>query len=285
MPELEDITYSRDTTVAAVRDYYNFLTKLYLPEEAIIEPPEGGWPNITPASMKALDKTDEVISLLRHLPYIRDLNNAGDPPHGAAWCKFADWQDIARNISEGGGDAEGARICSEGSDIYEDGQVPAHVVGLTSGGRDNPIFLLDTELGVIYWRDCPGEIRWDESAPREQIFDDPYEYADENEAEWRGDAQSWEITDFFEILKDQFRRLHFVPVNNQEVKDIYTTYGDDRKGMIPMVQRIYREHGWPDLKRYRKLECLRAVQKALKEHYPDEADDPGDSEYSGDDSD
>jgi hypothetical protein len=41
--------------------------------------------------------------------------------------------------------------------------------------------------------------------------------------------------------------------------------------MISMLQEIYREHGWPDLDRYRKRECLEAVQEALEERYPDEA--------------
>jgi len=44
---------------------------MYLRESDVIEPPEGGWPNITTDSLQDLGKTDEVISLLRHLPYIR----------------------------------------------------------------------------------------------------------------------------------------------------------------------------------------------------------------------
>lgn len=40
--------------------------------------------------------------------------------------------------------------------------------------------------------------------------------------------------------------------------------------MIPMLQEIYRRHGWGsengDI--YRKKECLEAVKKALQEHHP-----------------
>lgn len=39
MFDLEDITYSREGTISAIRDYYQFLTKMYLPESAILEPP------------------------------------------------------------------------------------------------------------------------------------------------------------------------------------------------------------------------------------------------------
>jgi hypothetical protein len=38
-----------------------------------------------------------------------------------------------------------------------------------------------------------------------------------------------------------------------------------------MLQGIYREHGWPNLDVYDKKECLKAVQKALEEHYPGRA--------------
>jgi hypothetical protein len=42
MHELSEIVYSRDATVAAFRDYYLFLTKMYLNESDIMEPPEEG---------------------------------------------------------------------------------------------------------------------------------------------------------------------------------------------------------------------------------------------------
>ena len=36
-----------------------------------------------------------------------------------------------------------------------------------------------------------------------------------------------------------------------------------------MLQGIYREHGWPDLEKYRKEDCIKAVEEALAEQYPD----------------
>lgn len=38
-----------------------------------------------------------------------------------------------------------------------------------------------------------------------------------------------------------------------------------------MLQGIYREYGWPNLDVYNKNGCLKAVQKALEENYPDKA--------------
>lgn len=259
MVELSEIEYSQDECVAAVRDYYSFLTKMYLPESLVLEPPESGWPEITKAVMKDLDKTDVVISLLQHLPYIR-----GDGYEGAPWTTFANWASSVKNVSEGADDMEGLRICSEGNEDLEN--INAHVIGLTMGGRDNPVFLLDTELGIILWPECPRQISSQGAA--ELVEDDPFDYAAENEAEWRSGCASWAISDFFELLKDQFRKLHYVPMSAKTVKDVYATLGPDKDGMLVMLQGIYPEHGWPDLEAYRKRQCLQAVQAALKERYP-----------------
>lgn len=265
MPQLSEIRYSRDVCVAAVRDYYNFLVKMYLGESNIIEPPEGGWPNLTIESLQDLGKTDEVISLLRHLPYIRaPRENA----QGAPWCYFADWESDGLALSLGRISGDALKVMSEDASFYEN--VPAHVIGLTSGGRDNPVFLLDTELGIVYWPECPGEIRYNPS--REPVVDDPYDYADENEAEWRADAPAWAIADFFEILKDQFRQLCFIPISSRVVIDVYASLGADTGGMTAMLQDIYHQHNWPDLQQYRKRDCLEAVQRALEDQYPRNAD-------------
>jgi hypothetical protein len=90
------------------------------------------------------------------------------------------------------------------------------------------------------------------------VEDDPYDWAPENEAEWRSDSATWAIADFFEILKDQFRELHYVPISGERVLDANSRFPPD-EGMIPALQEIYREHGWPDLERYRKRECLEVV--------------------------
>jgi hypothetical protein len=263
MVKLDDITYSQDECVAAVRDYYTFLTKMYLPESCILEPLQGGWPNITIERMKDLDKTDEVVLLLRHLPYMREFSN-GDPPQGAPWCMFANWKACVENVNEGADYMAGLRTCSEGTEDHE--SINAHVVGLTMGGRDNPVFLLDTQLGIVLWQECPYEISSQDAVV--EVEDDPYDYAAENEADWRSACNTWTIPDFFEVLKDQFRKLNYIPMGWDEVKDVYATMGSDTEGMLAMLQDIYREHGWPDMERYRKQECLQAVHAALKKRYP-----------------
>ncbi|EFR01055.1 hypothetical protein MGYG_04058 [Nannizzia gypsea CBS 118893] len=244
MPELYDITYSREECIAAVRGYYQFLTTLYLKESVILEPPEGGWPSITPNAIQQLGKTDEVASLLRYLPYIRS-NRCGDGPQTFPFSDFANWEEICASLNKGRLHPEGIKICSE-----ED-NVPPHVIGLTS--------------------ECNGDIQHDPDAPCERVWDDPYEYAP-MEAEWRAEGAYWAIPDFFEILKDQFRRLLFVPINTLIVKDVYNSQYGDSAGIIEFLQGIYREHGWPDLEHYNKLECLKAIRKGLMEKYPGHVD-------------
>jgi hypothetical protein len=61
---------------------------MYLRELYILELPEGGWPLTDSKGFgQALNKTDEVVELLYHLPYISF--NKG---HGAMQCWFEDWQ-------------------------------------------------------------------------------------------------------------------------------------------------------------------------------------------------
>ncbi|KAI6086087.1 hypothetical protein F4821DRAFT_260380 [Hypoxylon rubiginosum] len=264
MPELDEISYSRGATVDAVRDYYAFLTKMYLHEDSVMAPPEAGWPNITSADPAGLGKTDEVFDLLANLPYIRA---DGDTAHGAADCFFADWQSQIQSLAQGKTDCDELRIITEGAEFYQN--APPHVIGLAAGA-DNPCFVLDTELGIVHWSECPGEIYHNPS--REPVEDDPYEYAPEDEADWRNDAPAWAIADFFELLKDQFRELNFIPISPHTVISVFVQRGQRSEGMISMLREIYQEHGWPDLERYRKRECLEAVQKALEERYPDQAD-------------
>lgn len=60
------------TATDAIRKYYAFLAEDLgaIPFDSIVEPPEEGWPSITQDALAGLQKTDAVIELLRHIPYI-----------------------------------------------------------------------------------------------------------------------------------------------------------------------------------------------------------------------
>ena len=276
MPELGDISYSRDVTVRAFRDYYRFLIELYMDDSNIIEPPEEGWPSISPSFQQSIGKSDEVVALLRNLPYIRihPLGERWDPPQGSAHCYWADWRSLAEG-SDGSTLDEGLRMMTEGGEIWEN--VPPHVIGLAYGNRENPNFLLDTQLGIVYWSDWDGG-----HGPRndsnitfiEPVWDSVFDYAPEKEVEWRKESQAWATADFFELLKTHYRNLDWVPTSPNEVVDIDSAYDVVTDGMIPILQGIYRQHGWSleGGAHYRKRECLEAVKAVLKERYPDSED-------------
>ncbi len=272
MPRLGEVSYSRDAAVRAIREYYGFLVKMYANESFILEPPEGGWPlTDSKGFAQALGKTDEVVELLRRLPYI-SFNEA----HGAPECWFADWQRCmslynAGHVQEGQlSYHECMRITTENA--IED--MSPHVIGLIDGGRYTPAFLLDTERGVVYWYNrfyaCDDTIK--DNPNWERIQDDPYDYAPESEADWRGTG--WAIPEFFDNLNDQFRQLVFTPIGSCDV------CWDDTIDNVGELQAIYREHGWPDLDRYRKKDCLRAVRAWTKEHCDGmrDHDEPEDSD-------
>lgn len=68
-------------------------------------------------------------------------------------------------------------------------------------------------------------------------------------------------------LKDHFRRLNFVAISSRKVVHVWKTFPPDYEAMIAGVQEIYSQHGWPDLERYDKNKCLKAVTKFIKEQY------------------
>lgn len=168
MPALEDITYSRERCIAAFRSYFDFLAKMYLDESYIIEPPVEGWPSTSAENMKSLGKPDEVISLLRHLPYIRNPGDDSLEAQAVPYGVFADWQRIGASLGSGRSTGYDIKMGTEGAEYQE--IIPGHVFGLIHGGRDDETLLLDTQLGVVYWLDCPNRPR--HVLTREQVFDD-----------------------------------------------------------------------------------------------------------------
>lgn len=272
MSDLEDVAYSRAETVAAVEDYYNFLTKMYMKDSQILRPPPQGWPSIVngdPEALQSLGKSDEVLTLLAHLPYVRRFHNWNDDADATPGCLFADWQgdisllcDPTRSTT-----GEELRVLSEGSSFTD--LAPPHVFGLTSGGRENPIMVFDTHLGIVHWENCPSRIEEEFGADCFDYEPDEDDEVPEDEADWRYSATAWATADFFRILKAQFLELHWIPISQHTVLSADDCNNQRETGMAPMLQEIYRQHGWPDLNAYRKSDCLKAVRKALEEHYPD----------------
>jgi hypothetical protein len=252
MPDVSEITYSHDATVEAVRKYFQFLAVMYMDESKIIEPPEGGWDTISPEGWPNFDKTEEVVDLLRHLPYLETYTNIA--PH----CEFMAWHSVPADL-------DGADLKEATEPHPEEAQIPSHIVGLTAPTANGLIFLLDTELGVIYWHECMSEAK----VEIPEVHPDAYGMLDdelipEDQVEWRADSGIWEISDFFEMLKANFRTLNFVPFHQNLVRAAWYGRTAEDQETLEGVQKIYKDHGWPDLARYRKNDCLATIDAFLK---------------------
>ncbi|OSS48916.1 hypothetical protein B5807_07075 [Epicoccum nigrum] len=265
MLQLDEVSYSESAAITAIHDFYKFLTKMYL-DEAIVEwPPEGGWPTITRHALGSMDKTDCVISLLRQLPYMKDESDGELRPQGLPEATLWNWKANVENDAPL--DPKQVHMVKILTESFLCEITTSDIIGLVEGGRDdNTIFLLDTKYGIVYWPECPDEIR--EETDWEQVQDDSEVWTSKEEVDWRCDAPAWTVPDFFAMLREQFEMLRFIPVNSRQVIDEWSGYSDDGE-MVSMLKGIYREHGWPDLESYRKEECIRAVEEALAERYPE----------------
>lgn len=274
MPPLSDISYSRDETIQSIRRYYDFLITMYLDDSFVTEPPPGGWPGITVDRYRGLGKTDEVVNLLRHLPYLRHPDKT--VPSAVPYGSFIDWDKKGRTIEEDGGST--ARIISEDVDLNGnvDESVPSSVIGLVQGEELD--FLLDTNRGIVYWtQGCPEELRDARSVDSgidftiSQIEDDVGAFAGES---WQAVAPAWSIPDFFELLKSQFRALNFLPITEHDMVDTWAEMSDESDGLVATLQDIYRQNGWPpsseeDTIRYSKTRCLAEIRQIIASSYPD----------------
>jgi hypothetical protein len=113
----------------------------------VLDPPEGVWPTITAEVFRGLNKSDKVISLLRRLPSIRTADLDDEQPQGAPLCTFCDWQFHGTHFVL---DSHHARDLKVTSEQHLKDKVPPQVLSLTSRGRDNPVILIDTKLGIVY---------------------------------------------------------------------------------------------------------------------------------------
>ncbi|KAL8788605.1 MAG: hypothetical protein Q9195_007200 [Heterodermia aff. obscurata] len=133
--------YSHSDTISLFSDFYTFLTRLpYIPISAVVHPPTTGWLSIDDDVFAPLGKTQEVLHLLRHLPYLE----------GEQWNIAYDTKVIPYH---------GSRVEShmKNSDALENSglkpfgcdNIPAHVIPLTCGESYGSWLMCDTVKGTI----------------------------------------------------------------------------------------------------------------------------------------
>ncbi|KAK5944161.1 hypothetical protein PMZ80_003442 [Knufia obscura] len=129
-----------DLIITTIHDFCIFMRDLYVPDDAILVPPGGGWPEITKESFARFGKSDKVIEVLRHFTYIE-----GGHYEVLPMTPMADYRDPSRIRAIRDGDVEAIKIVSETTEA-----APPDVVGLVLGGREVTLILLDCGCGHIY---------------------------------------------------------------------------------------------------------------------------------------
>lgn len=134
--------YSRDETVSAVLNFYNYLASIgAIPESAIKPAPDSGWEDISAETLAPLGKDDTVIDLLRHLPYISDNVDGNRQIAYQTNPIVFNWHGIKWNVEKN-------KIAGLLTPVGP-GEIPSHVVCLTEGGRYGSWLLLDTQEGLF----------------------------------------------------------------------------------------------------------------------------------------
>ncbi|KAM7199942.1 hypothetical protein V8F33_004116 [Rhypophila sp. PSN 637] len=233
--------YSRETAIEAITSFYSFLANNIpglSPKDVKSAPSNGGWPELSADKdlLSPLNKTSNVLSLLRHLPILQPSCALTQIAPETSPINYAS-SSVKWSLKHSPPSIQGSL------EPYGAGRIPAHVAVLTQGSRYGSWLLLDTKKGTVTnyiqferpERDSPG--------PDEQDH-------------WRA-YRTLPVQEFFDEWREKFRSLEWV---------ILPDDGDDGvryrfDGETDEIRQIYREHGWPD--NLRKDEC----RVALKEWY------------------
>ncbi|KAB5583470.1 hypothetical protein GE09DRAFT_302667 [Coniochaeta sp. 2T2.1] len=240
--------YNRAVAIAAISDFYHFLTHLpRLSESDIIDAPAAGWPELTDAFLAPLAKSQAVNDLIRHLPYISDgeERNSQIAPEGTSVVRY-NGPDVRWSIEKGVIDGTLTPVGA--------GRIPPHVAVLTDAGRYGSWLLLDTEEGTslpqegkltgVIQGTITDYIQFERPERSTPSADSP--------DHWRA-YRTLPIAEFFEEWKAKYLLAEWV-VLPEEVDDA-VRYRFDAE--TDEVREIYREHGWPDA--FRQDECRRAL--------------------------
>lgn len=126
--------YSREAAISSVTDLYESLTTLlYVEPNDILYPSPGGWPHITRENeaFASLNKTDKVLELLRHLPYLDSRRNEWFIRPWSVTCDYVN------------NDPSKYRPITP--DEFE---LPPWVINLTFSGRYGQSLIFDTSDGT-----------------------------------------------------------------------------------------------------------------------------------------
>ncbi|KAI1749147.1 hypothetical protein F4782DRAFT_317654 [Xylaria castorea] len=180
---------SKKEIIAAVHEFYSTIIRLpYIEADALILPPSDGWPGVNADELRKTGKTEEVIELLRYLPYLRN------PSWDRKWMLSPDTLAIAYCDGE---------MYSPLMDELQ--PIPAHCIWLTThDSRDGIDLLLDTQRGSI--------TEW--SMLERGVMVDYADYERTDKADRWMCYPTMPAVDFSKLWKARWEKLVWIPVYN-----------------------------------------------------------------------
>ncbi|KAH8719552.1 hypothetical protein GQ44DRAFT_658968 [Phaeosphaeriaceae sp. PMI808] len=247
------MAYDRAIVVNCIKRYYDLLIEAaYLDPASIRYPLDHGWTDeqLVVDILHVLGRSEEVIDLLRHLPYIQqppdvDKYEVYEETVPASYLRGTD---IVENLT--------AEEC-QGKSISDlllmplSADWPTGFISL-SHGRDATWWVIDTTEGIVY----PVGTDFIDDAPEDQP--------------WLEASVPRDIQEYFDEILDEIKSLKMVPCPKGEASwfsQILPCEHD--KGRV--VRRVLEKHGWPD--NFDRDEYL----KELREVHPDNGSECSDS--------
>lgn len=212
----------RNDIAAALLSFYEFLTALHIPAKALKRPPPEGWDFVNAERFACLNKSDAVIDLYKHIPYITrdniayqiDINCVGVDytgnhfTYGPLKSQCEKRQPTIEYIQE------------DGTPAWDRLEEPEHIAVLSEPATAIGYYiLLDTRDGqvcIVHPRDA---------------YDCVSGHCEDNLKEYLGH------------LERKYKQLRKIALNPETVISDYRSYIPDR--MVDIFKGIYRKHGWP----------------------------------------
>lgn len=288
--------YDRDATIAALADYFELIQKIALPADSVVYPPAGGWSWPADTSFSP-PKSEEVIDLMRHLPYFRKpdewdsvcmyeqcgvqgySNFYGEGPHDIdPWVEYTTLPPHVLMIGKPEGrdghhvffDTErgtwticdftvGSAITTSLAVDLDDIENPVTRMLDISDDEEEWGAIEDGETGEAEEADKMGETDEDqENEDDEDNADDDDEDDSDEEVDPRLCQEHWKGYATY-TTQDFFARLkgELLSYVIVPIPRGQMDFTRERRGEF---RDIFRKHGWPGTD-YRKEECIKEVGK------------------------
>ena len=144
------MAYDRDVVVNSLKRHYNVLVLMAYLDPAVIEyPPPSGWSDdqLAVEILRALGRSEKVIDLLRHLPYLRESYS------DERWQVYPETRATSYLRDVGWFKGQTAESC-QGKNMLHlclmpfDGDCPPGFIPLTYG-REATCWIIDTDEGAL----------------------------------------------------------------------------------------------------------------------------------------